>query len=262
MQGHFIQGHKHRLFVLQLGALQPQRCILCLPPLFEEMNLSRAIIAKASRYLVEKGYTVFCLDYAGTGDSEGELESVDAELWRQDLKLTLDWLAEKGVQDPVLWGVRFGALLAMANLDELSTRYPGISCLLWKPVLNGKLLMSQFIRVKQANAMIQGDEKIDWRKKILEGETVEVAGYPISAALLQTVESMVMPSELPENSAVAWMELASANLPLAVNKLKDQWHRPGVVFQSAEGLPFWQTPELFEQPELHAPTYSLLQELN
>jgi len=56
--------------------------LLFLPPLFEEMNRTRALLASVMRRLAAEGFRSFLPDLPGTGESERALEEVS---WR-------DWL--------------------------------------------------------------------------------------------------------------------------------------------------------------------------
>lgn len=56
--------------------------ILFVPPLFEEMNRTRALIAAMMRYLGERGFDCRLPDLPGTGESERALESVGWNDWR------------------------------------------------------------------------------------------------------------------------------------------------------------------------------------
>jgi hypothetical protein len=78
--------------------------ILILPPLFEEMNRTRAFLASLMRALARRGFECRLPDLPGTGESERSLEGVTWEDWRQAAKA-----AGEGVWATV--SVRGGALL-------------------------------------------------------------------------------------------------------------------------------------------------------
>lgn len=56
--------------------------ILVLPPLFEEMNRTRALIASVMRDLAGRGYACWLPDMPGTGESERALEDCTWNDWR------------------------------------------------------------------------------------------------------------------------------------------------------------------------------------
>ncbi len=56
--------------------------ILFLPPLFEEMNRTRALIADLMRRMAARGYGCWLPDLPGTGESERALETIGWEQWR------------------------------------------------------------------------------------------------------------------------------------------------------------------------------------
>ena len=57
--------------------------LLLLPPLFEELNRTRALLATAMRALAAEGFSCWLPDLPGTGESERALEEVGWEDWRQ-----------------------------------------------------------------------------------------------------------------------------------------------------------------------------------
>ncbi len=56
--------------------------LLLLPPLFEEMNRTRALLATVMRALAAQGFGCWLPDLPGTGESERALEEVSWEDWR------------------------------------------------------------------------------------------------------------------------------------------------------------------------------------
>jgi pimeloyl-ACP methyl ester carboxylesterase len=56
--------------------------LLFLPPLFEEMNRTRALIAATMRALAEEGFGCWLPDLPGTGESERALAAISWEDWR------------------------------------------------------------------------------------------------------------------------------------------------------------------------------------
>ena len=259
IQGHFIESAQRKLFITQYGQSNSQKNVLLLPSIFEEMNLCRAILAKQAFYLNQQGYCVYALDYAGTGDSEGEIEEFTAQHWQQNVLDTVSWLSAQGVSSIDLWGVRFGALLAMQSVQSIQELLSVNSILLWKPVTKGKQFMTQFLRLKQANSMMQGQEKVNWREHILEGNETEVAGYPINAELLNSVDELEMPKQLAFEVPICWMELSAAKPTPAIGMQNKLWPVDQYQLACYEGSAFWQIPEIFVQPDLLEPTLSALE---
>jgi len=80
--------------------------LLFLPPLFEELNRTRALLATAMRALAALGYGCWLPDLPGTGESERALEEVGWRDWRDAAAAAL---AAAGAVATV--AVRGGALL-------------------------------------------------------------------------------------------------------------------------------------------------------
>jgi alpha-beta hydrolase superfamily lysophospholipase len=84
--------------------------ILFVPPLFEEMNRTRALIVAVMRGVAKKGQTAWLLDLAGTGESERDLGGVAWDDWRHDVTFAARHIAEKA-RRPLVASLRGGALI-------------------------------------------------------------------------------------------------------------------------------------------------------
>ncbi|MBV9881947.1 MAG: hypothetical protein JO276_02970, partial [Sphingomonadaceae bacterium] len=84
--------------------------ILFVPPLFEEMNRTRALIVAAMRRLAKGGQCCWLIDLSGTGESGWELGEVRWSDWRHDVTAAAAHIAEKA-KKPLVASLRGGALL-------------------------------------------------------------------------------------------------------------------------------------------------------
>jgi len=84
--------------------------ILFVPPLFEEMNRTRALIVAAMRWLAKRGHGCWLLDLTGTGESERDLGKVAWDDWRHDVASAASHVAEKA-RKPLIASFRGGALV-------------------------------------------------------------------------------------------------------------------------------------------------------
>jgi pimeloyl-ACP methyl ester carboxylesterase len=83
--------------------------ILFVPPLFEEMNRTRALIVSVMRILASAGYCCWLPDLPGTGESERALETCSWADWREAVRLAADRV--RSGRTLVVASVRGGALL-------------------------------------------------------------------------------------------------------------------------------------------------------
>lgn len=251
LSGHFIPSVKGNIFLTQYGKLS-DTAILCLPSITEELNLARAVVAKQAHIFATQGIATVILDYTGTGDSEGEFEQMTCNDWLADIIHTGEWMVAQGVKRIILWGVRFGSLLALAHQPLLTDKLPIMAQLHWKPVMNGKQFASQFLRIKQANSMMSNSaEKTNWREHILAGNTVEVAGYPLTASLLNSMEALKVSADFQPSTPFIWIELATNAPTPAVTRYMDNWPSDTCQLQCINTPAFWQIPEVFDLPELY-----------
>ncbi len=85
--------------------------ILIVPPLFEEMNRMRALIAAVMRNLAARGHGCWLPDLKGSGESESTLESVEWDDWRHDVSAAADWVRQRSGQAPLILAIRGGCLI-------------------------------------------------------------------------------------------------------------------------------------------------------
>lgn len=241
--------------------------VLYLPPFAEEMNKSRRMAALQARAMAEAGYAVLQLDLQGCGDSDGDFADASWQGWIQDCLLGLKYLnAQVGAEAPLtLWGLRAGCLLAPALAEALSEP---CHFLLWQPSTQGKLVLQQFIRLKTAAAMMDGQQKgmaEQVRQALAQGECVEIAGYRLPPALAQGLEaaSLKPPQRKGDGEArLAWIEISrtAPELSPASQTMSQQWANAGYRLQSAvvAGPAFWQTTEIEDAPDLLPTTLELM----
>lgn len=252
-QGRFFdEGRQGRLFGSVFGAWPARHLIVFCPPFAEEMNLSRAIVSRQARALAAEGWTVLCLDYFGTGDSEGEFEEATADLWLEDLHAVLAQLGPGLATPPVLWGLRFGALIAATYAERYGAE--SLSGLVfWKPVLDGKLLLNQFFRLKQMQAMMQGGEqaKVNWLQRVRDGESTEVAGYLMTPALVNSIHKLNFGAcEQLFAIPALWIEPGASGMTPVVEKQIQHWPEDSIQFACCASPAFWQNPDIYEAPDL------------
>lgn len=80
--------------------------ILFVPPLFEEMNRCRALIASAMRRLAGSGHCCWLVDLSGTGESPRDLADIGWDDWRHDVTF-----AAAAIGNPLIASLRGGTLI-------------------------------------------------------------------------------------------------------------------------------------------------------
>jgi exosortase A-associated hydrolase 2 len=189
MQPLFIDSPSGALFTV---FWPPKGCsvnqvVLHVPAFAEEMNKSRRMVALQARALAMEGYAVLVMDLFGSGDSSGDFGEATWWIWLQNIADGIAWLKQQGAQSITLWGLRLGALLAM----DFSHQNPGLvdRLILWQPVLNGDVFITQFLRLRVAAAMMNSalpQEKTSvLKKQLLAGQSLEVAGYALHPDLVR-----------------------------------------------------------------------------
>ena len=238
-------------------AARPARAtVVYVHPFAEEMNKARRMAALQARALAAQQCAVLQIDLLGCGDSSGLLSDARWADWLADVHAACDWLTQQHAGAPLwLWGLRAGALLAV---DAATARQHGAHLLLWQPMAAGKPLVQQFLRLKAAASLSDGAAAkaamAAIRQALAAGETVDIAGYPLSAGLVQDLEAAVL-AKPPANSQVHWLEVsprADATLSPASTRVLEAWQDAGQVVHASvvSGPAFWQATEIEEAPAL------------
>jgi exosortase A-associated hydrolase 2 len=268
----FINGSQGRLFALYYPPLsgEPDVLVLHLPAFGEEMNKSRRMVALQSIELSQNNVGVLVVDLFGTGDSEGLLENATWQTWLDDIDAAIEWLKQQHSDIPLyLWGLRFGGALAASYATQGSTKIQGL--LLWQPLLSGKMMLNQFLRLRVASAMTSqssAGKPTETTKSLLqdlaEGSAVEVGGYLLSpelSASILTVEIDRFLFTLP--LTILWLDFVSGEAVKpspASDKVINLWTQQKIVVNWAaiNGDRFWSTQEIAVCPELIVKTTQML----
>ncbi len=238
--------------------------MLYVQPFGEESNRCRQMAFMQARRLAEIGVAVLVLDLYGTGDSEGEYSQGTWERWLADIGEGVAWLGAKGYSEVRLWAVRHGTLLALHAARAMGTPH---QLLLWQPVLNGQAALTQILRVELAAMIEQGatTNTAELRKRLQDGETVELSGYEVAGALAVALDNAKVQSafDMPDMDVV-WLEvLASAERarPRASAKAEADWRAAGarIEYASVVGPAFWQVWERVIAPDLIEQTCTCVQ---
>ncbi|MBB4844153.1 exosortase A-associated hydrolase 2 [Paucibacter oligotrophus] len=224
----------------------------------EEMNKSRRMAALQARQLAAAGFAVLQMDLFGCGDSAGDFGEAGWQDWLADLRQAKAWLdSECGPAAPLwLWGQRAGCLLAC----ELAAQIDGSDCnfLFWQPPANGRLLLQQFLRLKLAGSLLEGNAAAAMealKAQMAAGEVVEIAGYGLSPALAAGLEKTVLTPPAGGSGRALFFELASQQgeeVSPALASSAQRWQAAGLRVQARriQGPSFWQTSEIEDAPAL------------
>ena len=97
-------------WMMRIGAVEGLP-ILFVPPLFEEMNRTRALLAATMRALAARGHGCWLPDLAGTGESERELSDIHWDAWRHDVMAASAVVERENGQPPLVVSLRGGTLI-------------------------------------------------------------------------------------------------------------------------------------------------------
>ncbi len=238
--------------------------MLFVPPFAEELNKSRRMMAQAARALAQSGLAAASVDLYGTGDSDGELEQATWDRWISDVCVAAGWCAREGYPVRGVVGIRVGCALAAAAAARFPE--PVHNAVFWQPVAAGARALEQFLRLRVAASMMEQDKKEtvkDLRERLRQGETLEVAGYQLPAALAAALEAIDLAQLAgPATYNIHWMEVVREEkppTPPTANALEALRSRGRTVaYHQIIGEPFWSSTEIVSIPDLLARTVDVL----
>ncbi|MGO4381886.1 hydrolase 2, exosortase A system-associated [Pseudoduganella sp. RAF53_2] len=268
----FLDGGAAARFCLYHAPHGPCRgAFIYLHPFAEEMNKARRMAAQQARALAAQGYAILQIDLHGCGDSAGDFSEARWETWLADVARAERWLEQKlgdSLLQPVgLWGLRLGALLAL-DYARQSPHMPA-AMLLWQPVASGQAFLTQFLRLKVAAQMLtdgqQNGGTAALRALLDQGESLEIAGYTLSAELAKAIDSMDATRIMPPLCPIHWFEMVAEPgrpLPPAAARVLQTWQVNGAdaTGHAVPGPAFWASQEIAEAPALLQATTTALHE--
>ena len=172
-------------WLMRIGAAEAP-AILFVPPLFEEMNRTRALLAALMRRLAAEGFGCWLPDLSGTGESERDLTDVAWGDWRHDVTA-----AAAHVGKPLIASLRGGVLL-----DDAAS---GLGWWRFAPV-DGLKLQRDMVRAGLAGVEWAGYAPSDALKAGLAGAT------QAEVAKLRTVRlaTDAQPADLKVDGPALW----------------------------------------------------------
>ena len=191
MHAFYLNRSGQQLFCVNWssGVDRSSRGLLLLPPLLDEVNLVRSFHAHTARLAARQGHDVLAFDLSCTGDSTGEFVDAAWSDWEADVAEACAWLAQRVDRLDVL-AVQSAALHLSALLSAVEVSRV---CLV-QPALNGQSVLSEWLRIRVARALLEGRRETQASMKaVLErGEVVELSGYEIPAAVYQALPDVAL----------------------------------------------------------------------
>lgn len=192
------------------------RHIVLIPPLFEEMNFTRTLLAQIGRSLAQHALATWLPDFPGAGESERSLVSIGWGDWRDAARAAGNAVNALTGTKPLTCAFRGGALLDDAVEAAGRWRYAPVA----GEVLLRQLRRTQLVADREAGTAAGED-----------GAVIELAGYPLSIPLRNGLAA-AEPATIADREIVAspergpWRRAQPAGDPELAEQLADdiyQW---------------------------------------
>lgn len=238
--------------------------MLYFPPLAEEMNKSRRMVALTVQALAARGWLVLQIDPGGCGDSAGDFGDTSWHGVLEDLDSGWRWLADHAPERRLLWTLRAGCLTVADWLRECGGgQQPDL--LLWQPVFDGSQHLNQFLRLELARVVLaEADTRAvmaHLRERLANNEAVEIAGYTLSPALAQGLGAARFAVPTGYAGRVDMIEVGREGaISHALEARQKALAAAGVHVSASkvDGPAFWQTQGTEEAPALSEKTLAIL----
>ncbi len=262
----FLGEEGGKYFTLQFSPVaRPGAHIVFIPPFVEEMNRCRSLVSAQARNFAAAGYACTLIDFYGTGDSQGQLCDSSLQIWRDNIRLTIDTLLSEVNVPVILWGLRLGGLIALDYAGTLPLTVQDI--ILWQPVNNSSVYITQVLRQRVASLMVRDlppETTKEIRQRLEEGDEVEIAGYTLGGSLVRDIEGINVAAMKDLCSGkIYWLEHVvemGKEIGMASRKTVEQLVQLGnnVEVHTFSDPPIWLIHERDFAPQLLAITGSLL----
>lgn len=223
---------------------------LIIPPFGDEMNKSRATLARFARRLSKP---VVMPDLFGTGDSEGDFTEASVSRWLQNLNDLDSLLTERGQRISAVVGLRFGCLLLSSWAQQRSDRLDSV--VLCQPVTSGQQYLRQLFRLAAMSKLASSDSgKFDAKAVFESGHAVNCGGYLVDAQLAEEVEALQLAPVVADRISLLEVKSASSGTESApqlspgLRRVAENWDVQKTVV--IPGAPFWQSTEIVVNDQL------------
>ena len=170
--------------------------LLCNPFGEEAVRAHRAYRVLARR-LDDAGYPTMRFDYAGTGDSSGDIGEHGMAHWLEDIAEAADALrAETGLSKVVVIGLRLGATLAALSAQRGLLKAAHV--LLWDPVIDGAAHLQE---LERAHRDYMRAELGDAAPTDSGAPLQEVLGTPLTSELRAELSAIDLAAAMPASAA-------------------------------------------------------------
>jgi len=160
-------------------------------PFSEERKGTLPLLLELARELNNNSIASLLFDWRGTGDSSGELTSVDPENFATDFTTALAWLQNTLPQIPI---TAVGVRLSAALLPELARKHPGIDRVVMLSPCSGSEFTRQLLQRRMVNDMVAYGKARESRTSLLKqlqsSHSIDLDGYTFTANMYRWVNAI------------------------------------------------------------------------
>jgi len=239
----FCGADSARMYVARHPGTKPSGTTLVFcPPLHQEMVNTYGRLARWSKQLATRGYSVLRYHPLGTGESDGTHADVTLESLVNDA-VTAQRLAREQIGGRRLgyFGLRVGATVSILA----AAAEPADFVVLWSPLTNLRHYFRELLRSQVTSDAIHRSRMRSTEQMIADleaGRNIDVWGYELSAGLYRQMKAMQALPDTPPARQVLW--LARPTEEAGAAPVVKRWQGLGseVDFRVLPEPVFWENP--------------------
>jgi pimeloyl-ACP methyl ester carboxylesterase len=215
--------------VLYSPTQESSRGVLVCPPIGQEYIRSHMALGQLGKRLNRKGFHFYKFDYAGTGDSFGDLTSTSWDTWKKNVQqAALHFVESQDLNELIIIGMRIGSLLVLEIVDELAKIVPLKKVLLWDPPADGTKYL-QNLENLQWDILKRGDDLIPYPKGDSFGPEDQLLGYVLPQSIKDEIKKLSLEwvkCDFKRVSIISTSPEVDSNSDLASNFEKIEMNSP------------------------------------
>jgi alpha/beta superfamily hydrolase len=232
----FVAGRRGHLYTWLGYPPDPRAVVVVCSPIFADFTANYQRERLLGRALMAHGLAAVRFHYWGEGNSDGDGREATFGSFCDDAEtIAAHVIAELGTDQVAFVGTRMGALVAAA----VAAPRPHAPLVLWEPVTQAKKFFASAFRARRMSELAQEEQgpKTSWRDQLARDGVVELLGYQVHPALVESLEPVDLNELLGDRDSLMYVAWFRDRPPGTRSELRLSGTREGieeVTFHVAE----------------------------
>ena len=180
------------MFAVVTTPASPERGLVVCSPVHAEFRRNYRREIRLAHALAEAGIATIRFHYMGTGDSDGDAQSLSLKTMLADTSRAFDFLRHRaGVTDVDVLGTRLGGFVAA----QLAARIGG-RLVIWEPVTDARRYFGEVFRAKRLAGVVvdgAGSTSAEMLAELESTGSLDINGYEVGRRLYRSAIAATYP---------------------------------------------------------------------